>query len=142
MCRRAVGSLAVSVEGGLAGPNWPEFELSDDEAPPEEHHWLDNPPTVGAVVVAHNGARWHPQVLGSFSSTFYARTAWRAVDVGSTVGSADVLRDAFGTERISFAPSGTGFGEAGWLAVDRLPPTDCIWLLHDDAALLTGTLAG
>ena len=142
MCRRAVGSLAVSVEGGLAGPNWPEFELSDDEAPPEEHHWLDNPPTVGAVVVAHNGARWLPKVLGSFSSMFYAPTAWRAVDVGSTDGSADLLRDAFGTERISFAPSGTGFGEAAWLAVDRLPPTDWIWLLHDDAAVLPGTLAG
>ena len=68
--------MAVSVEGGLAGPNWPEFELSDDEAPPEEHHWLDNPPTVGAVVVAHNGARWLPKVLGSFSSMFYAPTAW------------------------------------------------------------------
>ncbi len=139
---RAVGSWAVSVEGGLAGPNWPEFELSHDEAPPEEHHWLDNPPTVGAVLVAHNGARWLPKVLGSFSSMFYAPTAWRAVDVSSTDGSADLLRDAFGAERVSFAPSGTGFGEAAWLAVEQLPRTDWIWLLHDDAAILPGTLAG
>ena len=134
---------AVSVEqGGLAGPDWPEFELRDDEAPPEEHHWLDNPPTVGAVVVAHNGARWLPKVLGSYSSMFYAPTAWRAVDVGSTDGSGDLLRDAFGDERISFAPSGTGFGEAIWMGVEQLPPTDWIWLLHDDAAVLPGTLAG
>jgi len=62
-------------QGGLAGPNWPEFELSDDEAPPEEHHWLDNPPTVGAVVVAHNGSRWLPKVLKTISSMFYAPTA-------------------------------------------------------------------
>jgi GT2 family glycosyltransferase len=133
----------VSIEqGGLAGPNWPEFELRDDGAPPEEHHWLDNPPTVGAVVVAHNGARWLPKVLGSFSSMFYAPTAWRAVDVGSSDGSADLLRDAFGAERISFAPSGTGFGEAAWMGVEQLPHTDWIWLLHDDAAVLPGTLAG
>jgi len=138
-----VGSSAVSSEqGGLAGPDWPEFELSDDEAPPEQHHWLDNPPTVGAVIVAHNGARWLPKVLGSFSSMFYAPTAWRAVDVGSTDGSADLLRDAFGAERISFAPSGTGFGEAVWIGAEQLPPTDWIWLLHDDAAVLPGTLAG
>ncbi len=133
----------MSVEqGGLAGPDWPEFELSDDETPPEEHHWLDNPPTVGAVIVAHNGARWLPKVLGSFSSMFYAPTAWRAVDVGSTDGSGDLLRDAFGAERISFAPSGTGFGEAVWMGVEQLPRTDWIWLLHDDAAVLPGTLAG
>ena len=131
-----------SEQGGLAGPDWPEFELRDDEAPPEEHHWLDNPPTVGAVLVAHNGARWLPKVLSSFSSMFYAPTAWRAVDVGSTDGSADLLRDAFGAERISFAPSGTGFGEAVWMGVEQLPRTDWIWLLHDDAAVLPGTLAG
>jgi len=129
-------------QGGLAGPDWPEFELSDDEAPPEEHHWLDDPPTVGAVVVAHNGSRWLPKVLGSFSSMFYAPTAWRAVDVSSGDGSADLLRDAFGAERISFAPSGTGFGEAVWMGVTQLPRTDWIWLLHDDVAVLPGTLAG
>ncbi|HKY57419.1 MAG TPA: glycosyltransferase family 2 protein [Aeromicrobium sp.] len=129
-------------QGGLVGPDWPEFELSDDETPPEEHHWLDNPPTVAAVIVAHNGARWLPKVLGSFSSMFYAPTAWRAVDVGSTDGSSDLLRDAFGAERISFAPSGTGFGEAAWMGVEQLPRTDWIWLLHDDVAVLPGTLAG
>ncbi|HUP99882.1 MAG TPA: glycosyltransferase family 2 protein [Aeromicrobium sp.] len=128
--------------GGLAGPDWPEFELRDEEASPEQHHWLDNPPSVGAIVVAHNGARWLPKVLASFTKMFHAPTTWRAVDVGSTDGSAELLRDAFGAERISFAPSGTGFGEAVWLGVDQLPRTDWIWLLHDDAAVLPGTLAG
>lgn len=130
-------------EGGLAsGPNWPEFELRGDDAPPEVHHWLDKPPTVGAVLVAHNGARWLPKVLGSFGNMFYAPAAWRAVDVGSTDGSGDLLRDAFGADRLSFAPSGTGFGQAAWIGAGKLPRTDWIWLLHDDATVLPGTLAG
>ena len=74
-------------------------------------HWLDDPPTVGAVLVAHNGAAWLPKVLTSFTSMFHAPAAWRVVDVSSTDGCADLLRDSFGAERITYAPSGTGFGE-------------------------------
>ncbi|MFZ0139912.1 MAG: glycosyltransferase [Aeromicrobium sp.] len=105
-------------------------------------HWLDDPPTVGAVLVAHNGAAWLPKVLASFANMFQAPTAWRVVDVSSTDGSADLLRDSFGAERITYAPSGTGFGEAVRLGVEAMPRTDWIWLLHDDAAVLPGTLAG
>lgn len=105
-------------------------------------HWLDDPPTVGAVLVSHNGARWLPKVLASFSNMFYAPTAWQVVDVSSTDGSADLLRDSFGTDRITYAPSGTGFGEAVRRGVADLPETDWIWLLHDDASVLPGTLSG
>jgi GT2 family glycosyltransferase len=105
-------------------------------------HWLDDPPTVGAVLVAHNGAAWLPKVLASFANMFQAPTAWRVVDVSSTDGCADLLRDSFGAERITYAPSGTGFGEAVRLGVEAMPRTDWIWLLHDDAAVLPGTLAG
>lgn len=126
-----------------AGPDWPELpEWFEDEETPTEHHWLNNPPTVGAIVVAHNGARWLPKVLGSFANMFHAPSAWRAVDVGSTDGGAELLRDAFGADRISYAPSGTGFGEAIRIGLEQLPRTDWIWLLHDDAAVLPGTLAG
>jgi GT2 family glycosyltransferase len=128
---------------GLAeGPGWPDPEWLEDEESAAEHHWLNNPPTVGAIVVAHNGARWLPKVLNSFAHMFHAPTAWRAVDVGSTDGGAELLRDAFGADRISYAPSGTGFGEAVRLGLEQLPRTDWIWLLHDDAAVLPGTLAG
>jgi len=128
---------------GLAeGPGWPDPEWLEDEDSTAEHHWLNNPPTVGAVVVAHNGARWLPKVLTSFAHMFHAPTAWRAVDVGSTDGGAELLRDAFGSDRISYAPSGTGFGEAVRLGLEQLPRTDWIWLLHDDASVLPGTLAG
>ncbi|MGA9101518.1 glycosyltransferase family 2 protein [Aeromicrobium sp.] len=97
---------------------------------------------MGAVLVAHNGAAWLPKVLASFAEMFHAPAAWRVVDVSSTDGCADLLRDSFGAERITYAPSGTGFGEAVRLGVEALPPTDWVWLLHDDAAVLPGTLAG
>ncbi|MFI5427582.1 glycosyltransferase [Aeromicrobium sp. UC242_57] len=53
-----------------------------------------------------------------------------------------LLRDSFGSDRITYAPSGTGFGEAVRRGVAELPRTDWIWLLHDDASVLPGTLAG
>ena len=105
-------------------------------------HWLDDPPTVGAILVAHNGATWLPKVLASFAHMFYAPTTWRVVDVSSTDGSADLLRDSFGAERITYAPSGTGFGEAVRLGLESMPRTDWIWLLHDDSSVLPGTLSG
>lgn len=108
----------------------------------ETRHWLDDPPTVGAILVAHNGATWLPKVLASFAHMFYAPTTWRVVDVSSTDGSADLLRDSFGAERITYAPSGTGFGEAVRLALESMPRTDWIWLLHDDSSVLPGTLSG
>jgi GT2 family glycosyltransferase len=117
-----------------------------DEAGTDEaragRHWLDAPPTVGAVLVAHNGARWLPKVLSSLTHMFYAPTAWQVVDVGSTDGSADLLADFFGAERVTHAPAGTGFGDAVRLGLAALPDTEWIWLLHDDASVLPGTLAG
>ncbi|MCL3817984.1 glycosyltransferase [Aeromicrobium wangtongii] len=104
--------------------------------------WLDDPPTVGAVLVAHNGARWLPKVLASFGHMDHAPTAWQVVDVDSSDGSADLLTESFGADLVTHAPSGTGFGDAVRQAVARLPRTDWIWLLHDDAAVLPDTLAG
>ncbi|MCW2771180.1 MAG: hypothetical protein JWR27_2613 [Aeromicrobium sp.] len=105
-------------------------------------HWLDDPPSVAAVLVTHNGARWLPQVLASFARMAHAPTAWRVVDVSSTDGSAELLRDSFGADRITYAPSGTGFGDAVRLGLAELPPTDWVWLLHDDASVVPGTLSG
>lgn len=92
--------------------------------------------------MAHNGARWLPQVLTSFASMDHAPSFWRVVDVASTDGSADLLRDSFGADRVTYAPSGTGFGDAVRMALAEMPETDWIWLLHDDASVLPGTLAG
>jgi GT2 family glycosyltransferase len=103
--------------------------------------WQLDPPTVGAVVVSHNGARWLPKVLASFTRMTHAPTAWRVVDVASTDGSADLLRESFGSDRITYAASGTGFGDAVRLALESMPRTDWIWLLHDDAAVEPETLS-
>lgn len=117
-----------------------------DEAGEDEvgatRHWLDDPPTVGAVLVARNGARWLPKVLASFTHMFHAPTSWQVVDVSSTDGSAELLRESFGADRVTVAPAGTGFGGAVRLALADLPETDWIWLLHDDASVLPGTLSG
>jgi GT2 family glycosyltransferase len=105
-------------------------------------HWLDDPPTVGAILITHNGATWLPKTLASFAHMFHAPTSWRVVDVSSTDGSADLLRESFGAERITYAPSGTGFGDAVKLGLESMPRTDWIWLLHDDSSVLPGTLSG
>jgi len=105
-------------------------------------HWLDDPPTVAAVLVTHNGAAWLPKVLQSFSTMFHAPDVWRAVDVHSGDGSRQLVQDSFGPDRVVLAPRRTGFGAAVQLALDSMPRTDWIWLLHDDATVLPGTLSG
>lgn len=116
-----------------------------EPAPTREHvarHWLDDPPTVGAVLVTHNGAAWLPKVLESFATMYHAPDAWRAVDVHSIDGSARLITASFGGDRVIRAPRRTGFGAAVQKAVDAMPRTDWIWLLHDDATVLPGTLSG
>jgi GT2 family glycosyltransferase len=98
--------------------------------------------TVAAVLVAHDGATWLPKVLNSLSTMDVAPVGWHAVDVSSTDQSADFLRQSFGESRISFAPAGTGFGDAVRIALEQLPQTEWIWLLHDDAIVTPGTLSG
>ncbi len=118
------------------------MDLADEDEVGATRHWLDDPPTVGAVLVVHDGACWLPKVLTSFAHMFHAPTAWRVVDVASTDGSLDLVRSSFGDERITHAPAGTGFGEAVRLGLADMPDTDWIWLLHDDASVLPGTLSG
>ncbi len=111
------------------------------DEPDDPRAWLEDPPTVAAVLVAHDGMAWLPTVLGSIATMEHAPTAWHAVDVASTDGSGDLLRASFGDERLSYAPSGTGFGAAVALALEQLPRTDWVWLLHDDSAVEPDTLA-
>ncbi len=96
---------------------------------------------MGAVLVTHDGGRWLPQVLASFSALEHAPTSWRVVDVSSTDDGPELVREAFGPDRVTYAPAGTGFGAAVRLAVDTMPRTDWLWLLHDDAIVEPGALA-
>ncbi len=107
----------------------------------DERLWLSDPPTVTAILVAHNGALWLPKVLSSLGVMDFAPTAWQAVDVSSTDGSGDLLREAFGAERLTYVPSGTGFGSAVQMGLHVAPTSDWIWLLHDDSAIEPATLA-
>ena len=113
------------------------FEVAEETRP-----WLDEPPTVAAILVTHNGAAWLPKVFESLAVMDFAPTAWNVVDVSSTDGSGELLRETFGAERITYAASGTGFGAAVKLGLESAPHTDWIWLLHDDCAVTPGTLAG
>ncbi len=112
------------------------FDEAGDERP-----WLSDPPTVTAILVAHNGSAWLPKALSSLGVMDFAPTAWRAVDVSSTDGSGDLLRETFGVERMTYAPSGTGFGSAVKIGLQAAPPSDWIWLLHDDSSVQPATLA-
>jgi len=113
------------------------FEEAEETRP-----WLDEPPTVAAILVAHNGVAWLPKVFESLAVMDFAPTSWNAVDVSSTDGSGELLRETFGAERITYATSGTGFGAAVKLGLEAAPRSDWIWLLHDDCAVTPGTLAG
>ncbi|MEO6472202.1 MAG: glycosyltransferase family 2 protein [Aeromicrobium sp.] len=113
------------------------FEEAEETSP-----WLANPPSVAAILVAHNGAAWLPKVFASLGVMDFAPGSWNVVDVSSTDGSGELLRETFGAERITYAPSGTGFGAAVQLGLNSAPTTDWIWLLHDDCAVMPGTLAG
>ena len=113
------------------------FEEAEETRP-----WLAEPPTVAAILVAHNGAAWLPKVFETLAVMDFAPTTWNVVDVSSTDGSGELLRATFGAERITYAASGTGFGSAVKLGLESAPRTDWIWLLHDDCAVTPGTLAG
>lgn len=105
----------------------------EDENPPQQL-WLSNPPSVTAVLVTHNGARWLPQTLAALAGQTHRATAGVAVDVDSKDESAELLAGRFHESAIVTAPSGTGFGDAVRTALAAVERTDWIWLLHDDCA--------
>ncbi len=113
-----------------------------DPAPVDEvQAWTLDPPSVAVVIVSHNGAVWLPKVLTSLTGMVHAPDVWRAVDVASTDGSGELLAGSLGAERLLRAPRGAGFGEAVQVAVDAMPRTEWLWLLHDDSAVVPSTLS-
>ena len=91
-------------------------------------------PTVTAVVVAHDGARWLPEVLAALSAQTVAPDLVVAADTGSTDASADQLAQHVGPARLATLPRNTGFGAAVGAALELAPHTsDWVWLLHDDS---------
>lgn len=115
--------------------------LVDDAQTDDVQAWRLDPPSVAVVIVSHNGAVWLPKVLTSLTGMVHAPDVWRAVDVASTDGSGELLAGSLGAERLLRAPKGAGFGAAVQVAVDAMPRTEWLWLLHDDNAVLPDTLA-
>lgn len=91
---------------------------------------------VTAILVAHNGAVWLPEVVASLASQTRPIDYTIAVDTGSQDASAKLLKRAR-LHSISM-PNDTGFGEAIAEAVQALPAdvgeNEWLWLIHDDCA--------
>ena len=62
---------------------------------------------VTAVLVAHNGARWLPQSAAGLRAQTRAPQRFVAVDTASTDGSAEILAQLLGPDRVVAAPART-----------------------------------
>ncbi|HEX4978366.1 MAG TPA: glycosyltransferase family 2 protein [Nocardioides sp.] len=92
-------------------------------------------PTVTALLVSHDGARWLPAVLDAVAAQTRAPSRLVAVDTGSTDGSAELVGAR--ADRLHELPARTGYGDALATALAALPETgedEWVWLLHDDSA--------
>jgi GT2 family glycosyltransferase len=99
---------------------------------------------VVAVIVAHNGARWLPDLIAALARQTVRPGRVYAVDTGSRDDSGALLRAAYGEANVQTLPVDAGYGAAAAAALaaaDRQPadPTAApasgpsyVWLLHDD----------
>ena len=92
-------------------------------------------PTVTALLVSHDGARWLPAVLEAVAAQTRAPSRLVAVDTGSTDGSVELVRGR--ADELLELPERTGYGAAlaaGLAALPDAADDEWVWLLHDDAA--------
>src|SRR4051794_41720660 len=96
-------------------------------------------PRVSAVIVAHDGERWLPNLLSALDASTCRPDDMIAVDTGSGDGSVALLAEAVGVGGVVEMADDTGFGDAVRRGVASLPPSrepdaEWLWLLHDDCA--------
>lgn len=99
---------------------------------------------VTAVIVAHDGARWIPEVARALGAQTRSVDRVVAVDTGSRDRSGMLLARMLGTAAVFGAERGTGFGAAVAQALrhraantpvrtaGRGGAVEWVWLLHDD----------
>ena len=101
------------------------------------------PISVTAILVAHNGARWLPDVFAALRRATRQPDRVVGVDTGSRDDSAALLQAAWGPDSVVSLERGTGFGSAVKAAlahldgsaedsVDAGEQEEWLWLLHDD----------
>jgi len=98
---------------------------------------IADPFHVTAVIVAHDGATWLPEVVAALSSQSRKIDQIVAVDNGSIDKSANLLKAA--KIPVLTLPRNAGFGDAIYQAVEKLPKSndernEWIWVIHDDCA--------
>jgi GT2 family glycosyltransferase len=90
-------------------------------------------PTVVALLVSHDGARWLPNVIKGLRGQSVPLDSVVCVDTSSRDGSDDLLLDAF--DEVATASGRTSYPEAVQLGLEQIALDDAewIWLLHDDS---------
>jgi GT2 family glycosyltransferase len=106
---------------------------------------------VTAVLVAHDGAQWLPEVLTALSGQTRPADRVVAVDTSSADDSASLVADAWDDVNVLALPRDAGFAQAVQAGLD-VPAADgtavvpdggvveWVWLLHDDCAPEPGAL--
>ncbi len=114
----------------------------EDEYLDAEPLWLENPPRVVAIVVAHRAERWLPTVLESHARLDFLPDAWRIVHDETDSATTDIVNEHFESSQRVVVPQGLGFGAKVAAAIEQAPPADWYWLLHDDVIVEPGSLSG
>lgn len=106
---------------------------------------------VTAVLVTRNGESWLRDALDSVAAGTVRPGTLIVVDNDSDDGSSELLMGLLGSQVdvVIRGQASWGFGQAVAAALEGRPPTDWVWLLHDDvrvheealSALLTQTAA-
>lgn len=103
---------------------------------------------VTAVLVAHNGERWLPEVLAALAASTVVPRRTIAVDTGSSDTTGELLAAATGhcLDRVVTVGRRVGYGAA--VAAGLAAEADAsggasawLWLLHDDSAFAPDVLA-
>jgi GT2 family glycosyltransferase len=122
---------------------WDEGEVPPEPVDPNElarHH-------VTAMLVAHEGRRWLPEVLAALDRLDRRPDLITAIDTGSKDNTRQLLAEALGDAAVLRVNRTTGFGAAiskaltvadarmaAALAATEGERVQWIWLLHDDSA--------
>ena len=104
---------------------------------------VENPPSVLAILVVHDAARWLRSTLAALARQTHPRLGVLAVDNASTDESPELLRSILGKGRVLRLERNVGFGAAVGraLAVPAAAEADYVLVMHDDAALAPDAVA-